>query len=184
MFLVARCLAVILLLASIVPSTTFAATLIRIMPPDGGVLAAGQRFDIRVEATGDRAEPPASLTVVVNGRDITSRNDPAADRGAPANSRNFLLRNFSVDAAGPLRIEAKTPDGSAATAQLTVEAWALSTPRRAGGSPGARARNIIFLLGDGMGAAHRTAARILSRGVRNGKPTVVWRWIRSMSPEW
>jgi alkaline phosphatase len=132
------------------------------MPPDGGVLAAGQRFDIRVEATGDGADVPAALTVVVNGRDITSRNDPAADRGAPANSRNFLLRNFSVDAPGPLRIEAKTPDGSAATARLTVEGWA-------GRGSGARARNIILLLGDGMGAAHRTAARILSRGVRNGK---------------
>ena len=30
-----------------------AATRIRIMPPDGGVLAAGQQFDIRVEATSD-----------------------------------------------------------------------------------------------------------------------------------
>ena len=32
-----------------------------------------------------------------------------------------------------------------------------------------RARNVILFLGDGMGAAHRTAARIVSRGVHNGK---------------
>ena len=33
-----------------------------------------------------------------------------------------------------------------------------------------RAKNIIFLLGDGMGMAHRTAARVVSRGVADGKP--------------
>jgi alkaline phosphatase len=132
------------------------------MPPDRGVLAVGQRFDIRVEARADDTQPPQGLTVLLNGRDITSRNDPAADKGAPANSRNFLLRNFSVDVAGPLRIEARTADGTVATAQLGVEAWATR-------GTGPRAKNIIFMLGDGMGAAHRTAARILSRGVRNGK---------------
>jgi alkaline phosphatase len=32
-----------------------------------------------------------------------------------------------------------------------------------------RVRNVILLLGDGMGAAHRTAARLVSRGLRSGK---------------
>ena len=63
-----------------------AATTIRIMPPDRGVLAVGQRFDLRVEATSDTAEPPKGLTVTVNGRDLTSRNilEPGAggERGA------------------------------------------------------------------------------------------------------
>ena len=167
-------------------TTSDAATRIRIMPPDGGVLAAGQRLDIRVEATSDTPEPPRGLRVTINGRDITPRNvlDAGAggERGAggtgasslplaagmragaaPANTTNFLLRGFSVAAAGPLVIEARTADGAAATARLTVEAWG------GGGAP--RARNIILLLGDGMGAAHRTAARIVSRGLRNGKPS-------------
>ena len=162
-----------------------AATTIRIMPPERGVMAVGQRFDIRVEASSDTAEPPRGLTVTVNGRDVTSRNilDPGADgergRGgtgasgaaltpaqraskAPPNTTNFLLRGFSVDRPGPLVIEARTADGAHARVNLTVEAW---TAR--GGTP--RARNIILLLGDGMGAAHRTAARIMSRGIRDGK---------------
>ena len=160
-----------------------AATRIRIMPPDGGVLAAGQRFDIRVEATSDTAVPPRGLRVLVNGRDISSRNmldagagsergaggtgaaDSTAGRGAaaaPGNTTNFLLRGYSVTAAGPLVIEARTADGVVATSRLAVERWA-------GPAAGTRARNIILLLGDGMGAAHRTAARILSRGVHNGK---------------
>src|SRR5688572_7945939 len=63
-----------------------AETRIRIMPPDGGVLAAGQRFDIRVEATSSTDEPPRGLVVTTNARDITSRNllEPGAggERGA------------------------------------------------------------------------------------------------------
>jgi alkaline phosphatase len=154
------------------------------MPPDGGVLAAGQRFDIRVEATSDGAEPPHGLRLTINGRDATTRNllEPGAggERGAggtgtsaalsanqravpaPPNTTNFLLRGYSVAAAGPLVIEARTADGATAVSRLTVERWSGSTGRP-------RARNIILLLGDGMGAAHRTAARIISRGTHNGK---------------
>lgn len=33
----------------------------------------------------------------------------------------------------------------------------------------ARARNVILLIGDGMGAAHRTAARVMSKGYTGGK---------------
>jgi len=157
-----------------------AASKIRIMPPDGGVLAAGQRVDIRVEATSDNATPPRGLVVRVNGRDVSARNllDPGTggERGAggtgasgaaPAgranpNTTNFLLRAFSMATPGPLVIEARTADGATATSRLTVERWA-------GAQPGRRARNIIFLLGDGMGAAHRTAARLVSRGLHNGK---------------
>ena len=162
-----------------------AATRIRIMPPDGGVVAVGQRLDIRVEATSDTAAPPQGLTVVVNGKDLTSRNilDPgvggergaggtgataaaivAADRAdrADENTTNFLLRRFSLSAPGPLVIVARTADGATATARLTVEAWA-------GRGRIASARNVIFLLGDGMGVAHRTAARIVSKGLHNGK---------------
>lgn len=163
-----------------------AATRIRIMPPDGGVLAAGQRFDLRVEATSDTPQPPRGLRVRVNGVDVTARNlldpgGPDGERGfggsgsqradlprhqqvkpAPPNTTNFLLRGYSVLKPGPLVIEARTGDGAAATSRLTVEAWS-------GAARGARARNIILLLGDGMGAPHRTAARIVSRGTHNGK---------------
>ena len=146
------------------------------------------RTAVRHPRRGDRRtrpQPPRGLTVVVNGKDVTSRNilDPgvggergaggtgatgaaivAADRAdrADGNTTNFLLRRFSLSAPGPLVIEARTADGATATARLTVEAWA-------GRGRSASARNVIFLLGDGMGVAHRTAARIVSRGLHNGK---------------
>lgn len=156
-------LALLLLLLVGLPAAADAATSIRIMPPDGGVLAAGQRVDVRVEATGDGPEAPKDLRVWIDDREVTSRNDSAAQVGAPAATANFLLRRFSRQEAGPLVVRATTADGARAEAHLRVEAWqgrSLARPR---------ARNVILLLGDGMGAAHRTAARIVSRGVHNGK---------------
>ena len=156
------CLTILLLTASC--QAAAAATTIRIMPPDGGVLAAGQHVDIRVEATSDAAAPPDNLRVWINGRESTRRNDPVSQQGAQPGTRNFLLRGFSTPVAGPLVVRATTADGTTAESHLRVEAWAgpVRTPQR-------RARNVILLLGDGMGAAHRTAARIVSRGVHNGK---------------
>ena len=158
-----RVLALVLLFAC--PATAAeAATTIRIMPPDGGVLAAGQFVDIRVEATSDGTTAPQGLRVWINDRESTARNDARAQDGAPAGSANFLLRRFSMDAAGPLVIRAATADGATAEARLRVEAW------QASGQPARRrAQNVILFLGDGMGAAHRTAARLVSRGLHNGK---------------
>lgn len=145
-------------------SPVAAASTIRIMPPDGGILAAGQRVDVRVEASSDGTAPPAGLRVWINEREVTAQNDASADTGAPAHTANFLLRGFSQASAGPLVVRAVTADGATADARLHVEAW---NGRRVRGTP--RARNIILLLGDGMGAAHRTAARLVSKGQHNGK---------------
>lgn len=155
--------AFVTLLSCGLPLRAAAQTAIRIMPPDGGVLAAGQLFDIRVEATVQGAQPPGGLVVRVNGVDVTARNTLAKEQpGAPASSANFLLRGYSVAKPGGLRIEARTADGATAVSRLTVEGWT-------GAAAVARARNVIMLVGDGMGAAHRTAARIVSRGLKNGK---------------
>jgi hypothetical protein len=52
-----------------------AQTTIRLVPVDGATVAAGARFDIRVEATAPAgAEAPAGLTVTLDGADITARN--------------------------------------------------------------------------------------------------------------
>ena len=155
---------VLAILIACAPVGARAATTIRIMPPDGGVLAAGQLVDIRVEATGDGTTSPQGLRVWINDRESTARNDPDAARGAPAGSVTFLLRAFSTTTTGPLVIRASTADGVTAESRLRVEAWAASRARTQ-----RPARNVILLLGDGMGAAHRTAARIVSRGVHNGK---------------
>ena len=62
-----------------------AQTRVRIMPPDGGVLAVGQRVDIRVEATSSNGVQPATLIVRINGEEVTAKN-AASRRRARATS--------------------------------------------------------------------------------------------------
>ena len=48
---------------------------LRIMPPDGSIFAAHQRFDLRIEGTGSEADKaPQDLRVFLDGREITSEN--------------------------------------------------------------------------------------------------------------
>jgi alkaline phosphatase len=103
---------------------------------------------------------------------------------APAFTTNFLLRDYAFEKPGSYVIAAKTADGATAQVTVTAGVWSATSPSnpkaRAGqrggqrGKPGEsfkpQAKNIIFLLGDGMGMAHRTAARVVSRGVADGKP--------------
>jgi hypothetical protein len=68
-------LAIAVLLSSV--SAAAAQTSIRIMPPDRGTFAVGQRFDIRVEATSATAAPPRGLVVTIDGRDGLTASDTA-----------------------------------------------------------------------------------------------------------
>jgi hypothetical protein len=54
-----------------------AQTSLRVMPPPGASFAAGQRFDLRVEAAGT-GSAPTGLVVTLDGRDITTTNVLAA----------------------------------------------------------------------------------------------------------
>ncbi|MPY87836.1 MAG: hypothetical protein GEU99_07940 [Luteitalea sp.] len=160
------------------------ATRLRIMPTDGAELAIGQRFDLRVEATSpDKGPAPRGLRVTLDEVDITDRNildvGPGGERGtggtgasgpdrgrvgrAPTNTTNFLIRDLSFSEAGSHTISALTADETKASVRVRVHAWESDQ------TDVPRARNVILLLGDGMGVAHRTAARLVSRGLRSGK---------------
>jgi alkaline phosphatase len=136
-------------------------TQLRIMPPDRAKFAVGQRFDIRVEATRKDGPPPTGLRVLLDGEDITAANTlPPPPRG---NATSFLVRARELATAGAHQITAAIDDGASVCVQISAEPWP------APGS-GPRAKTIILLLGDGMGLAHRTAARVLARGYTQGKP--------------
>jgi hypothetical protein len=180
---------VLALVAVVIPVQAGAqGTSIRIMPPERATFAVGQRFDIRVEATGadPAGAPPRALRVSLDGVEITGENilDPGVDGvagaggtgatsqsllprhrayAAPAHTSNFLVRDRSFDAPGTHELRAWTDDGAEASVTLTVLAW--SDPA----SGIAPVRNVILFLGDGMSAANRTAARVVSRGVTQGK---------------
>jgi hypothetical protein len=132
---------------------------------------AACRADQRVDVTARNIlDPGVGGERGAGGTGATAAGAPAAApcrRGADQHDELPAARLHGSTKPGELAIEARTGDGAQATVRLPVEAWS-----GAGSAP--RARNIILFLGDGMGAAHRTAARIVSRGVeqraREGAP--------------
>lgn len=139
---------------------------LRVMPPDNSSFLVGQRFDIRVEAS---AASSGSLQVSLDGRDISDWNnrshltrrqlDPPQSR-APNGAAVFLSRDWSFSRAGRHTLRATINGTAGREVSFEIVTWQGTGPK---------VRNVILLIGDGMGVAHRTAARIVSRGLTEGR---------------
>jgi alkaline phosphatase len=82
---------------------------------------------------------------------------------APAHTTNFLQRDVVLATPGRHTLAARTADGATASVTWEVFAWQQSGTR----TPAVK--NVVLLLGDGLGLAARTAARALARGYTHGK---------------
>ena len=130
----------------------------------------GQRFDLQATLRPDAADKQiVSASFTLDGKAIVAplalKNCEALClKGVPANAALATVRAFSVDAPGmhTLRVNATQSDGQTVSAQGNFEVVALAPG-------GQKVKNIIILLGDGMGAAQRTAARIVAGGYAQGK---------------
>src|SRR6266542_1412784 len=119
---------------------------IRIMPPDGSAFLVEQRFDIRVEAPPGVRGP---LHVSLDGRDISEWNNRSKLTGAPilppsptiTNAPAFLSRDWSFPRVGNYTFRATAEGATAREVSFEIHAWQ-------GG--GAKVRNVILLIGDGM----------------------------------
>src|SRR4030095_6036111 len=153
----------------------WAEPVLRVIPPPGATFAPGPRFDVRVEAD-DLHGQPRQLTIEVNGRDqkreIFGTDEfktfpaPAGRGGASSNQVNggIIRRNWSLEKPGKYEIKATLVEANGAklTTSTTVEIENLQP------SPN-RAKNIVLFIGDGMGPAIRTAARIMAKGIDGGR---------------
>jgi len=130
----------------------------------------GQRFDLQATIRPDAADKHIiSATFSLDGKYIIApiaiKNcEELCLKGLPANAALATVRAYSVDTPGihTLRIHATQSDGQTVIAQGNFEVVALV-------KGGQKIKNIIILLGDGMGAAQRTAARIVAGGYVQGK---------------
>ncbi|PAS94967.1 MAG: alkaline phosphatase [Candidatus Dactylopiibacterium carminicum] len=130
-----------------------------IYPLNRAEILAGSRFDLKVEFPG--LVDAAKVRLTLNGKDYTSvlgqRAEMIPDETGKGES-NLILRDVSLNKAGQYVVEAT--DGSN-TQKVTWNVYA--TPAKA------RAKNVILFIGDGFSIGHRTAARILSKGIEDGK---------------
>jgi len=138
---------------------------VRIIPANRARFLTGQKFDIRVEGRGS-GPFFASLAIdgmpveFTSGRQGTDETDGITSPGYGG----FNLRGYANDDAGIHTISATFSDADGTvSSEASFEILDLS-----GAQPAAK--NIIILLGDGMGVAHRTAARLVKFGATDGQP--------------
>lgn len=168
------------------PSNTLSATantLSRFLP--------GQKFDLQATVRPDAGQFITSVEFFVDGASVgIVNNATTADATTCANDKAFSGNKGMVPAT--TLTTAATPVACAVAA--SVRAYSSLTPgvhtltavaTQNGGTTatatgnfevigitanaGRQAKNIIIMLGDGMGAAHRTAARIMAKGYLQGK---------------
>lgn len=124
-----------------------------------------QRFDLQATVRPDAGQTITEARFLVDGRPVRGEVSLLpCNAGVPANTVAATLRAYSHHRPGThtLTVIAKQTDGQNVTAEGSFEIVPIEREGR-------RAKNIIVMIGDGMGIAHRSAARIVYRGVVMGK---------------
>lgn len=166
------------------PQLATSTTLARFLP--------GQKFDLQATVRPDAGQTVTNFQFTVDGSPVTTsasktsivtENQTAACvststglttgasgcklvAGLPGNTAVVSVRGYSHATTGvhTLGVNATTNSGaSIAKTDGNFEVVGLTM------NNGRPAKNIIIMLGDGMGAAHRTAARIMAKGYLQGK---------------
>jgi alkaline phosphatase len=129
-----------------------------IYPLNRAEILAGSHFDLKVEFPG--APPATAIRVTINGADAATVAGKAAsvtEHEDGGDYAAFWLRDTVLTKPGKYVVEATANDK---IARVTWEVF---------DTPQATAKNVILFIGDGMTIAHRTAARILSKGLVEGR---------------
>lgn len=129
----------------------------------------GQRFDLQATVKPDAGQKITAARFLIDGKPVAA---PVALRdctagcvkGLAAETTIATVRAVSAEAAGKheFSVEATQADGQKVTARGNFEVVPFTA------AMGPKVKNIIILLGDGMGASQRTAARIV-HGYAQGK---------------
>ena len=134
-----------------------------IYPLDGATILAGSKVDFKVEL--DAVYSPEAVTVRVNGKPYEEVFGNAAEfvedeKGKDGVSLGsaLILRDLALAVPGKYAV-----DVVAGEERKSVQWEVYGTPDVA------KAKNVIFIVGDGLSIAHRTAARIMSKGMTAGK---------------
>jgi len=130
-----------------------------IYPLDRAEILQGARFDFKVEFPG--APVAASVKVTINGEDpakLLGKASSFVEKEDGGDYSAYWIRQAVITRPGTYTVEA-TADGK--TARVAWEVFNTNG--------GTKAKNVILFIGDGMSMAHRTAARVLSKGLAAGR---------------
>ncbi|MGE7370271.1 alkaline phosphatase [Neorhizobium sp. NPDC001467] len=152
------------ILAALVATTVLAgaAQAAEIFPLDRATILSGSPFDFKVEF--DAVVKPEDVKITVNGQDYKAALGKEVEFVAEEKNKDkvlgsaVILRGVTIANAGDYKVEV-----SAGSETKNVTWNVYGTPAQA------KAKNVIFLIADGLSVAHRTAARIMSKGMTEGK---------------
>lgn len=130
-------------------------------PPYIARFATGQRFDLQATIQADAGKIITGGTFYVNNEALPEAATVTALGG---DKFSLTVRAYSHKKAGvhTFSVSAIQNDAAVATDEGNFEVVKFQ-------SAGRKAKNIIYLIGDGLGIAHRTAARIVTGNVQQGK---------------
>ena len=146
-------------------ATTFLAGAVQaaeVYPLDRATILTGSPFDFKVEFAS--VVKPEDVKITVNGQDYKAALGKDAEFVAEEKNKDkvlgsaVILRGVPLASAGDYKVEV-----SAGSETKTITWTVYGTPAQA------KAKNVIFLIADGLSVAHRTAARIMSKGMTEGK---------------
>ncbi len=139
-----------------------AAQAAEVYPLDRATILTGSPFDFKVEF--DAVVKPEDVKITVNGQDYKATLGGQVEFVAEEKNKDkvlgsaVILRGVTLANAGDYKVEV------AAGNETKNVTWTVyGTPEQA------KAKNVIFLIADGLSVAHRTAARIMSKGMTEGK---------------
>ena len=123
-----------------------------------------QRFDFQASVQLDAGTTLTNYQFAVDGAAVTVAPGASLATGIGSNRVSVTARAYRTSAVGvhTFTVSGTQSDGKTFTASSNFEVVGIT-------QVGRRAKNVIILLGDGMGIAHRTAARMMLNGVFQGK---------------
>lgn len=146
-------------------ATTFLAGAVQaaeVYPLDRATILTGSPFDFKVEFAS--VVKPEDVKITVNGQDYKAALGKDVEFVAEEKNKDkvlgsaVILRGVTLASAGDYKVEV-----SAGSETKAITWTVYGTPAQA------KAKNVIFLIADGLSVAHRTAARIMSKGMTEGK---------------
>ncbi|MDR1581235.1 MAG: alkaline phosphatase, partial [Synergistaceae bacterium] len=129
-----------------------------VLPIDRAKFLSGQKFDLEVELRGASAD---EIGLSIDGRDAAEFFGKAPIIKKSDTLTSYRFNDVTLTKAGEIKVDASAKTGGkeyAKSVQYTV------VPPQEG-----QAKNVILFIGDGMGLVSRQIARILSKGITEGK---------------
>ena len=128
-----------------------------IYPIDNAAILSGSKFDIKIEFS--HVINPEDIAIELNGKPIskTVLVKPEFISNESGKGSSLIFRDIQLSKSGKYLLTAKT---SQEKVGVTWDVYS-GGPRRV--------KNVILFVGDGMTIANRTAARVLSKGIVEGK---------------